>query len=134
LRTTLTNPLLSGGLCDDRRIGFALCCLPGAVTNQNGGTASTGDLAGHQSRTRDHLSGGSGISISFVQKTEVITMFNHFPTDALEIAVSTVSAWNQELSDDEFNLAVMEQSCLLNGITPDHYWDCEPEFPSVSHR
>lgn len=61
-------------------------------------------------------------------------MFDHSPTDALEIATSTVSAWNQELSDDEFNLAVMEQSCLLNGITPDHYWDCEPEFPSVSHR
>lgn len=61
-------------------------------------------------------------------------MSNQCPTDALEIAVSTVSAWNHELSDDEFNFAVMEQSCLLNGITPDHYWDCEPEFPSVSHR
>ena len=61
-------------------------------------------------------------------------MFNLTPTDTLEIAMSTVSAWNQDLSDEDFNQAVMEQSYLLSGTTPNHYWDCEPEFPCTSHR
>ena len=60
---------------------------------------------------------------------------NQLPIDHLEQAMATVLASNQDLSDLEFDLAVQEQCFLLNGCTtPDHYWDCEPEFPCTSHR
>jgi len=59
---------------------------------------------------------------------------NQTPTDHLEQAVTTVLACNEDLSEDYFDLAVQEQCFLLDGATPGHYWDCEPEFPCVSHR
>lgn len=61
---------------------------------------------------------------------------NHVPTDQLELAIATVCATCEDLEGEAFEYAVLDQ-CFLSSstaLTPDHYWDSEPEFPSVSHR
>ena len=59
---------------------------------------------------------------------------NSTPTDFLETAIATVSATCEDLEGPVFDRAVQEQCFLSAQSTPDHYWDSDPEFPSVSHR
>lgn len=56
------------------------------------------------------------------------------PTDIVESAIATVSATCEDLDGPAFEHAVLDQIHLSANTKPEHYWDCEPEFPSVSHR